>query len=241
LLEDRLGKKSETKLQILVEEFPWIIQPRGSMLTANRTLKTTIEKLIDEDDSPNRAGRTVRAMSPKERADFVFLTSAEETRVEVVEIKPNDPAHVLNMENRRQLQDYIDFILTTRPNAKVTGVLVGWNGDYNPEDTRIVVKGWDQILGECRAAYLELLAGALAQADLDEADTRMEMVREFGGPRVWKWLKQVAADNEQLSMLMTRVQRRLNPPADGAEPDSEGEAVIALPAPEDPAAAPEQS
>lgn len=215
LLEERINKKSEAKLQILVEEFPWILQPRGELLTADRALKTTIDKLAveTEDDSTNRAGRTIREMSPQERADFVFLTDAEETRIQIVEIKSNDPAHPLNMENERQLGDYIEFVRTSRSTATVSGLLIGWAGAYEAERKSITVKGWDGIMRECRAAYLELLVGALEQADIEDVDDRMEMVKRFGGPGVWKWLERVSQTNEKLAKMMTRVRERLDPPA----------------------------
>lgn len=222
LLEQRIGKKSETKLQILVEEFPWIIQPRGELLTSDKSLKTTIEKLADEDETKNRAGRTIREMSPQERADFVFLTDQEDRRIQIIEIKPNDAAHALNLENRRQLSDYLDFVITVYPEARVTGLLVGWTRDFNSDDDRrITVKGWDEILRECRAAYQELLAGALEQADLDDEDGRIEILKRFGGPEVWEWLKKVSANNPKLAKLMKNVQDKLGPV----------EATPALPAP----------
>ena len=39
LLHDLVYKKSEVSLQALVEEFPWIIQPRGELLTADKQLR----------------------------------------------------------------------------------------------------------------------------------------------------------------------------------------------------------
>lgn len=211
LLEKTIGKKSETRLQALVEEFPWIIQPRGELLTADQWLKTTIEKIADEDQSKDRAGRTIREMSPQERADFVFLTSPGEKRIQVVEIKQNDPMHALNLENRRQLADYLDLIESERSTAEVSGVLIGWAGKppFNPKDERITVKGWDEILGECRAAYLELLVGTLSQADLDPSDSRLKMVRQFGGPQIWTWLNKVAEKDHRLAAIINKVEMKV--------------------------------
>jgi hypothetical protein len=225
VLEGIMGKKSETRLQGLVEEFPWIIQPRGELLTADQWLKTTIEKIADEDRSKDRAGRTIREMSPQERADFVFLTSPGETRIQVVEIKQNDPMHTLNLENRRQLADYLDLIESERSSAEVSGLLIGWAGKpkFDPKDSRIDVKSWDEVLGECRAAYLELLAGTLEQADLAPGDSRLRMVRQFGGPKVWTWLNKVAEHDRRLEAIM----KKLEPLALGAPSD----ATAILPAP----------
>ncbi len=209
VLETAIGKKSETRLQNLVEEFPWIIQPRGELLTADQWLKTTIEKIADEDQSKDRAGRTIREMSPQERADFVFLASPNETRIQVVEIKQNDPMHALNLENRRQLADYLDLIESERSTAEVSGMLIGWAGKpkFEAKDLRITVKGWDEILTECRAAYLELLAGTLEQADLAPGDSRLAMVRQFGGPKVWNWLNSMAEKDQRLGAIMKKVRQ----------------------------------
>lgn len=209
VLEGTIGKKSETRLQKLVEEFPWIIQPRGELLTADQWLKTTIEKLADEDQSKDRAGRTIREMSPQERADFVFLTSHDQKTIQVVEIKQNDPMHTLNLENRRQLADYLDLIESERSTANVSGLLVGHAGKpkFDAKDSRITVKGWDEVLGECRAAYLELLAGTLEQADLDPGDSRLAMVKQFGGPKVWIWLNKMAEKDPRLQAIITKVKQ----------------------------------
>jgi hypothetical protein len=241
LLEQTIGKKSETRLQALVEEFPWIIQPRGELLTADQWLKTTIEKIADEDTSKDRAGRTIREMSEQERADFVFLTSPGEKRIQVVEIKQNDPMHTLNLENRRQLADYLDLIESERSTAEVSGILIGWVGKprFNPKDERIVVKSWDEILGECRAAYLELLVGTLEQADLDPSDSRLKMVRQFGGPQVWTWLNKMAEKDHRLASIMKKVEIKVlgAPPAaleslEDAAPGGEDDVVAELPGPE---------
>lgn len=206
LLENTIGQKSETRLQKLIEEFPWIIQPRGDLLTADQWLKTSIEKIADEDESKDRAGRTIREMSEQERADFVFLTSTDQKRIQVVEIKQNDPMHRLNLENRRQLADYLDLIESQRSMANVSGLLIGWTGDprFDAKDSRIVVKGWDEILSECRSAYLELLAGTLEQADLSPGDSRLAMVKQFGGPKVWTWLNKMAEIDPRLNAIIAK-------------------------------------
>lgn len=209
VLEGTIGKKSETRLQKLVEEFPWIIQPRGELLTADQWLKTSIEAIADDDQSKDRAGRTIREMSPQERADFVFLTSTNQKTIQVVEIKQNDPMHALNLENRRQLADYLDLIESERSTADVSGLLIGWAGKpkFDAKDSRIEVKGWDEILGECRAAYLELLKGTLQQADLSPDDSRLDMVRQFGGKTVWTWLNKMAELDPRLAEIITKVKQ----------------------------------
>ncbi|EZP68016.1 hypothetical protein BV97_05657 [Novosphingobium resinovorum] len=249
VLETAIGKKSEARLQKLVEEFPWIIQPRGELLTADQWLKTSIEKIADEDESKDRAGRTIREMSHQERADFVFLTSPSETRIQIVEIKQNDPQHTLNLENRRQLADYLDMVESERSSADVSGLLIGHTGNprFDAKDSRITVKSWDEILIECRAAYLELLAGTLEQADLGPGDSRLAMVKQFGGPKVWTWLNKMAQKDKRLAAIMEKAKQTgimitastaapapaLPPPTPPAAAEIPPDASAALPANED--------
>jgi len=204
VLHDLIHKKSETNLQKLVEDFPWILQPRGDLLTADQHLKTTIEKAADalEEKDSSRPGRIVRGMSETERADFVFLTDPAKKMIAIVEIKK--PSEELDDDHRRQLSDYIDFTRRFHSGAKVEGLLIGTlpaGGLENP-DNRIKANSWDNIFLECRAAYIELLAAMLEHSDLDPSDARIKLVAEFGGDAVWQLLQKLGTKNEVLAALM---------------------------------------
>jgi hypothetical protein len=206
VLTQLIHRKSETKLQALIEDFPWILQPRGDLLTANQYLKTTVEKAADSlsEKDYDRAGRVIKGMSEKERADFVFLSDIDQKSIKVVEIK--SPNLELSQENRRQLGDYIDFTEQYHSSAKIDGLLVGRippNG-MNIPDTRILAKSWDDILLECRAAYVSLLAAMLDQADPSPDDIRIRYVHEFGGEAVWGLLDKLAENNPKLKNLMEK-------------------------------------
>jgi hypothetical protein len=207
LLYDHIHKKSETNLQRLVEEFPWILQPRGELLTANQQLKTTIEKSVDEAAGRpgERIGQIIKGMSGIERADFVYLTDPDANEIQIIEIK--GPDHVLDTENRRQLADYLDFTEKFHSGAEITGLLIDNIGRerFKSNDTRIAVRGWDEILAECRAAYIDMLAAMLAGANPSATDSRLDLVREFGGTATWELLGKMAAKDERLRDLMQKM------------------------------------
>lgn len=204
LLHRLVHQKSEENLQELIESFPWILQPRGDLLTADQHLKTTIEHAALEDETKDRAGREIKGMSERERADFVFLTDASKKVIQIVELKA--PARELTAEHDRQLRDYLDFTKAFHPKATLTGLLVGHPGNPPIEttDKRIEVRGWDDILLECRAMYIDLLASMLERADPAASDTRMKLVMEFGGEPVWELLQNIAKKDEALAELMDR-------------------------------------
>jgi hypothetical protein len=204
LLHRLVHQKSEENLQELIEGFPWILQPRGDLLTADQHLKTTIEHAALSDTTKDRAGREIKGMSDRERADFVFLSDATSKTIKIVELKA--PARELTAEHDRQLRDYLDFVQAFHPTASLSGLLVGHPGNppLQTNDTRITVCGWDDILLECRAAYVGLLASMLERADPAAGDTRMKLVMEFGGEPVWELLEKIAERDDNLANLIKR-------------------------------------
>lgn len=211
VLNDLVHRKSETRLQNLVEDFPWILQPRGDLLTANRHLKTTIESAAISTGSEDtaRAGRIIRGMTEQERADFVFLTEGNQKRILIVEIKA--PSQELTQDNRRQLADYLDFTEQFHSEASITGMLVGRvPAGFKSNDNRIEPKSWNAILLECRASYVSLLASMLDRADPSPDDARLSYVHEFGGPAVWDLLNSLAQKDKPLRDLMDKHNRLLS-------------------------------
>ncbi len=207
LLYELVHKKSEINLQLLVEEFPWILQPRGELLTANQQLKTTIEQSVDRSNSQpgERVGQIIRGMSGKERADFVYLTDPTNKEIQVIEIKA--PNHLIGIENRRQLVDYLDYTAMFHATAKISGMLIGNPGAvrFKANDDRIVVRGWDEILSECRAAYIDMLVAMLSAANPSASDSRLDLVREFGGAATWELLEKMARKDDRLRDLISRM------------------------------------
>jgi len=202
VLYELVHKQSETDLQKLVTEFPWILQPRGDLLTADRTLKSTIDRLADElsDEKPYHPGLLIKGISLSQRADFVFLTSSDDKNVSVVEIKKPDLQ--LGVEQTRQLSAYMDFIKIHHSEANVSGVLVGNKTGLENNDKRISVKSWHEVFTECRAVYVELLAGMLDISDIEGTDTRLKVIKDIGGPATWELLHRLAKTDENLKLLM---------------------------------------
>ena len=143
-------------------------------------------------------------MSEKERADFVFLSDAAAKQIRIVEIKAPDVE--LNQSHRRQLGDYLDFTEQFHSSAALSGLLVGRVPvpPIDPRDSRIVVKGWDVILLEARAAYIDMLAGMLERADPSPGDTRVNLVQQFAGEQVWELLNRLATEDTRLGDLMKK-------------------------------------
>jgi hypothetical protein len=210
LLEKRVGSHSETKLQRLVEEFPWILNPRGDVVTADQHLKTSIDQLALEGDQKGgvdaRIGSTIREMSEQERADFVFLSDANKRRVQIIEIK--GPEHVLTMTDRRQLTDYLDFVSLKRPKMEVSGLLIGGSHAIGiNSDSRIDITSWSDVLLNCRAVYVELVSAMIVQAGPGGDDPRLKLVYEFGGAEVAELLRQIASKEPRLKALMEKFEK----------------------------------
>ncbi|MFK0684008.1 ATP-binding protein [Ochrobactrum sp. BD67] len=201
VLYELVHKRSETDLQKLVTEFPWILQPRGDLLTADKRLKTTIDSAADALGDENRydPGLLIKGMNENQRADFVFLTSPDDRTIKVVEIKK--PELPLGVEQERQLVSYLDFIKAQRSDATVTGVLVGNKSNFEANDKRIDVKSWSDVFLECRAVYVELLASMLEISDIDGGDTRMQIIKDVGGEATWDLLRHLSSTDENLQIL----------------------------------------
>lgn len=201
VLYDLVHKRSETDLQKLVTEFPWILQPRGDLLTADKWLKTTIDEAADalQDGPGYDPGLMIKGMKESQRADFVFLTSPDERTIKVVEIKT--PELPLSVEQERQLSAYLDFIQAQRSDATITGILVGNKTGFEANDRRISVKSWSDVFLECRAIYVEMLASMLDISDIDGGDSRLEVIKQVGGDRTWELLGKLAESDPNLKRL----------------------------------------
>ena len=206
-LHKLVHERSEVNLQKLVSKFPWILQPRGDLITADQWLKTSVEKAADAPtETSDRVSNVIRGMSEKERADFVFLTDTTKKNIHIVEIK--GPLVSLNVEIERQLRDYMDFVQNFRSEAKVTGTLIGNKGvpAFVSNDMRIQVQSWDEVLLECRSAYIELLTSLMKRSDLSPDDSRASAIIDFGGAEVNELIEKFANDDPELKAIMEEVQ-----------------------------------
>jgi hypothetical protein len=207
LMYELIHRGREIDLQDLLETFPWILDPRGALLTADRSLKKIVhDTILAEEDVSARLGRDIRLLQTvgeRERPDFVFLTGADGKDIVVVEIK--HPASPLGDDNRRQLSDYLDFLGRRYRHRNRRGVLIGNEKEgIENSDNRITLMNWDQIFQQSRYAYVEMMAAMLKAADPDPSDSRVRMMEEFGGEQTWTLLRRMAENDDELKKLFER-------------------------------------
>lgn len=209
VLSKLVHERSEENLQDLIEEFPWIIDPYGTMVTANKHLKTTINNLADSFSGSRYDPLSMIKDIPNSlRADFVFLADPGNKEITVVEMKAPGGA-TLQRDHERQLTAYLDYIRTHYSEAKIRGILVGNPGPtpgYQADDQRVTVKSWDTVLNNCRAVYVELLASTLIRSDISPADDRIDLIRRFAGEDVWELLHRVAERDSVLKDVMEKLE-----------------------------------
>lgn len=190
----------EADLQKLIAKFPWLLEPRADLLTADRALKTTIDELAEKDEGDRYSGsRAVRLIPPNRRADFVFLSATSGRSIRVAEIKR--PGIPLNGDHIRQLRAYVEFISEYRRGTEVTGVLVGNPEGLENHDSRLEIKTWDEVLLECRNVYIQLIVAMIDASGVEGSDTRLRLIQELGGDEVWELLRRMSEDDAHLRSL----------------------------------------
>lgn len=204
LLYELIHHKREVDLQKLIESFPWILHPDMEKLTANQQLKTTAEKAAKEGLIPSRTNPISSGADPEDRADFVFFTNVESTKLVIVEIK--NPRNDLTIENREQLTAYMAYFEQLYGGKTIIeGKLIGSNpkGVSNPRKD-VTILCWQDVFIQSRHGHIELLAAMLAGAYPDPNDARLKEVIEFGGEQTWELLDRMAKANENLNDLFRR-------------------------------------
>lgn len=200
LMDKMINDSLEIDLQHLMEAFPWILDPAGNLLTANRQLKTAADAILAAQPTGTRLGRSLSAVDESERPDFVFL---EDGGSEIVVVEIKRPGHALSKENRRQLKDYMDAIEERFGHLSVRGVLIAGRTDtLEITDSKMTAFTWQQILERSKNVYIEMIVAMLKEADPDPKDDRLKMIREFGGPKNWEILRKIAQKDEQLKTLI---------------------------------------
>lgn len=205
-LESTIFHKGETALQELIEQFPWILDPTYHKFTANKPLKTHVLKAVDEEGlSPSRYMPTKdnEVFSGATKPDFVFFSNTEDTEILVVELK--NPQNELTLENLFQLESYTGYLKIHRSGVNLRSLLVG-NGDKKKFDSEIKpycsVQNWDEILLKSRLQHAYLLAALLGQSNPDPQDTRIGLIKEFGGAATRELLTRFSQRDERLRDLM---------------------------------------
>lgn len=200
-LHDYVHHGIETDLQLLLEKFPWIIEPDSTVLTANESLKKAVLR-AEELGQLGTGRRVINGIPDANRPDFVFLSSPKEFQIVVVELK--SPQLDLTTENVGQLQDYMFWLGNTYPDAEVRGYLIGRNPanlTSRYDGTKIIA--WTEVLERSRARNLELLAAMLLRTgSTGVLDARSIDAVELGGKDAKVLLDRLAEDHSEIRSLM---------------------------------------
>jgi len=185
------AEKTETHLQRLIEEFPWLLGPQWEKLCAN----TTIRKLVTSKFKPNQENGTwdISVEDGEKRPDFVFLSDVGvEREIVVFELKGPECGKTLLVNEYRQLSRYMEIIQDVHTNIPVTGVLVGHEkGGFNENNTAIETRRWSEVLLSARQLHISYLAALLKASKPDLTDARIQMIADFGGDETMELLDRI--------------------------------------------------
>ncbi len=181
--------KTETHLQRLVEQFPWLLGPEWDKLTANQTIRTLVEKKFKPDEDSGEWPFTPAQGDLK--PDFVFLADAGADReIVVFELKGPEGNKTLQVNEYRQLGKYLDIIGDAYPHVNVHGVLVGHDkgGFRENRSDDIEIVRWSEVLASARALHISYLASLLEASDPTASDARLKQIADFGGKETMELL-----------------------------------------------------
>lgn len=201
LLYDMVHNAKETDMQKLIETFPWILGSNLELLSADKSL-LRVEENAEKSGFLARRKKiepSERGATDNQRPDFVFLTSGGCKPMVVVELK--NPQEDLTIENRTQIIDYLTWLEERYDNGEITGLLIGKNpNNMEPQDKRLSIKSWTEILTESRSGHLTLLASMIRNAD--PSDKRLADIKLFGGSETWELLNKMSEHDYELKKLM---------------------------------------
>ena len=145
---------TETHLQRLIEDFPWILCPEWETFMANSTLRKIALKIKGDDEK-------LDAKDSKLRPDFVFLSDSASNNIIVIELKGAEHHKTADMKEYRQLSDYLNDIAVVHPHARLEGRLITHAAVTFPEslafDKRIKMLCWSDVLKNAAKIHEELL------------------------------------------------------------------------------------
>jgi len=207
-LEQHIMLGKETQLQMLIEEFPWILDSDYEKFLPRKSLK----KICDEaEQSGLFVVRPVHLPTQAEytKPDFVFLgatVTGGSDHIVVVELKgPDDTAGWPEYE---QLNSYVSYLKSRFGSSKVEGVLVARSHDEGVKEIAgktIVFKEWKDLLLRSRKEHMELIAALLAGNEADAQDSRVQQICELGGEAVTGFLAQMSARDPALRELVGKL------------------------------------
>lgn len=204
-LHDYVYNGIETDLQKLIEHFPWILEPDSTVLSANEGLKAVAKRAQELGQMPGVLPLTdVGSTTPRDRPDFVFLSSPKEHEIVVIELK--SPQNDLTVDNMAQLHGYMLWVETHHRTAAVKGYLVGRNpGNLSSKYKNVEIIPWVDVLQRSKARNLELLAAMLLRTGADGVvDARSMDAVELGGADAKIFLEKLSVDHPEIGALMEK-------------------------------------
>lgn len=165
----------EKELQNILEDAPWLINPRWEVITANRTFKSFRDAF--EAWHKKKYGAeivtTTNVPHPTKRPDFIFIHA--ESSLKVVEIKP--PRHGFNDSDWSRLNNYYDIVnefLSTKGEFKeifpkgfqiilITDAIQMSNTshvkakNHLEEKGALIIRDWEALLHDNKMHYQDFL------------------------------------------------------------------------------------
>jgi hypothetical protein len=188
MIED---SKTETHLQRLIENFPWLLGPQWERLTANQEIRTLVEKIHKPD--PARGMWSLDKKQGALKPDFVFLSDLRSEKEFIVfELKGPEVGKTLQPVEYKQLHEYIQIIseVYVGDDVDIRGVLVGHDkGGFKEYDNRITVLTWSQVLLEARRSHVAYLQSLLEASNPKSNDIRLQQISNFGGAETLELLQ----------------------------------------------------
>lgn len=199
-LKERIEDGKETPLQLLLEDFPWILSHSYEKFTKRQSLSTVISKAKKQGALSNR---DIGLNKDKERTipDFVFLGSANDEDILVVELKANTSVGHTEFE---QLRSYVEYLEITFSSSNVKGILIASSVDKLTsrkikEMSSLDFMSWDTLLKKSRKEYITFLTALL----LTSEETPEEAI-DWGGKEIEEFLIEMAKNDSEIQQMMKK-------------------------------------
>lgn len=193
-LKERIEEKKETPLQQLLEDFPWIISHTYEKFTKRQNLTTVVKEAGEKLEK-----RHIALAKGNTKPDFVFLGSANDEDILVIELKDNEAVGYSEFE---QLRSYVEYLEQTYSSAKVKGILLASDIDTKVKnkidnDPSLEFMTWDTLLKRSRKEYMTFVSAMLLGADANPQE-----VINWGGSEVEEFLSEMAKNDNEIQRLM---------------------------------------
>lgn len=198
-LKERIEEGKETPLQQLLEDFPWVLSHYYEKFTRRQSLITAI-KTAEKEQILN-TNRHIALDKGNTKPDFVFLGSATDEDILVIELKNNEPVGYSEFE---QLRSYVEYFELTYTTSKVKGILIASDLDTKiekkiRESSSLDFMSWDSLLKKSRREYITFLSALLLVSNENPQDAI-----DWGGKEVEEFLNEMAKNDVEIKQLMEK-------------------------------------